>query len=164
MNERYTNGPMWQVSGAGRTICVRAENWILALGSALSGGSAALRIRRMACEQFHNGDVIVHDLTSGHRYVLQRLTALVSLSDEFIAPLEEDEETEEVFTMEEALEREFLLLGDDLTEEVYAGASHTGIDESAMLQDSRCPGLAMVHRPTCSTPFNNSASTNASST
>ena len=120
MNEQYACGTMWQVAGSDLSPTnTRAGNWLQALGNVLTS-SWESPIGRMACERLPNGDMIAHDLTNGRRFVIQQLTALLHLSAADLEPLnEEDEETEEVFTMEEDLEDGFMLLEEDLeTEEV----------------------------------------------
>ncbi|MFT5682775.1 MAG: hypothetical protein ACI8RZ_003699 [Myxococcota bacterium] len=50
-----------------------ATDWMSAIGAALHGLGRIGGIRRMACEQMPNGDIIINDLTNRLRYVVQIL-------------------------------------------------------------------------------------------
>ena len=62
-------------------MIVTATDWMSALGAALYRMGQIGGIKRMACEQMGNGDVIVNDLTHRRRYVVQRLS--VGIDDDY---------------------------------------------------------------------------------
>lgn len=69
--------PSWEVAELdGRTVFVRAANWVVALGIALERLGHTEEARRLACEVLPNGMAIANDLVGRRRYVVR--TAPVS--------------------------------------------------------------------------------------
>jgi hypothetical protein len=68
-------------------IFLTATDWMTAIGTALHRLGRVGGIRRLACEQVGNGDIIVNDLTNRLRYVIQEVPPV-------IADAYEDEVTE----------------------------------------------------------------------
>ena len=97
MNKPDAIGTLWQITAPHLSPTrIRAENWLQALGNLLSCTRSA-PIGRLGCERLRNGDVIAHDLTNGHRYIIQPHTVLIQLTEADLEPLDEaDAETEEV--------------------------------------------------------------------
>ena len=60
-----------------KPVTVTATDWMSALGTALHRLGRVGTIKRMACEQVKNGDIIVNDLTNRHRYVVQELPLMI---------------------------------------------------------------------------------------
>lgn len=68
-------------------IIVDAADWMSAIGSALRRLGRIGSIRRMACEQMPNGDIIINDLTNRLRYVVQILPPLQDYDDDEITEM-----------------------------------------------------------------------------